>query len=198
MVAKEELAMAMKKTETAKTKKTVVKRAEIVPVKTAKPEKAVSAKSAKPAPAKTAKVMAPKPAPAKTAKPAPVKAPNGAPAKTAKEKAPGRPAAAPAPAAAPVAAPHTREVIPVEPKPSARTCPLVLDGIMSAEDFSPRDCRSCDEFDCRFYAAEETSGGLGSRLFAPEEDDDGFDNDGFDDDEGFGADDDMDDYDEMR
>jgi hypothetical protein len=46
-----------------------------------------------------------------------------------------------------------------------------LDGIIAEEDFSPRDCFSCDEFDCRFYAAEERSGPLGSRLLAGEEGD---------------------------
>lgn len=65
-----------------------------------------------------------------------------------------------------------RNVIPVAEKPSALTCPLVLDGIIAPEAFSPRDCFSCDEFDCRFYAAEERSGLLGSRLFAGEEEGD--------------------------
>jgi len=62
-------------------------------------------------------------------------------------------------------------VIPVSSKPTAQTCPLVLDGIVIEVDFSPRDCFSCDEFDCRFYAAEERSGPLGSRLFRGEESD---------------------------
>jgi len=64
-----------------------------------------------------------------------------------------------------------KAVIPLAPKPTAKTCPLVLDGIIPEEDFSPRDCFSCDEFDCRFYAAEERSGPLGSRLFAGGDDD---------------------------
>jgi len=63
-----------------------------------------------------------------------------------------------------------KKVIPLAPKPSAQTCPLVLDGIILEEDFSPRECFSCDEFDCRFYAAEERSGPLGSRLFVGGED----------------------------
>jgi len=65
-----------------------------------------------------------------------------------------------------------KDVIPLAAKPSALTCPLVLDGIVVAEDFSTRDCFSCDEFDCRFYSAEERSGPLGSRLFAGEEEGD--------------------------
>lgn len=59
-----------------------------------------------------------------------------------------------------------KDLIPVALKPTAQTCPLVLDGIVLAEDFSPRECFSCDEFDCRFYSAEERSGLLGSCLFA--------------------------------
>ncbi len=55
--------------------------------------------------------------------------------------------------------------------PSARNCPLVLDGEVDASDFSPRDCQSCSEFDCRFCQAEEGSGTLRSRLFAGEEED---------------------------
>jgi hypothetical protein len=65
-----------------------------------------------------------------------------------------------------------KDVIPLATKPSALTCPLVLDGIVLAVDFSPRDCFSCDEFDCRFYSAEERSGPLGSRLFEGEEEGD--------------------------
>ncbi len=60
----------------------------------------------------------------------------------------------------------SKKLIPVALKPTAQTCPLVLDGIVLAEDFSSRECFSCDEFDCRFYSAEERSGLLGSRLFA--------------------------------
>ena len=63
--------------------------------------------------------------------------------------------------------------------PTARTCPLVLDGEIGAEDFSPSDCLTCSEFDCRFCEAEEGSGALRSRLSA--RDDDG-------DDEDFGGD----------
>jgi hypothetical protein len=65
-----------------------------------------------------------------------------------------------------------KDVIPLATKPSALTCPLVLDGIVLAVDFSSRDCFACDEFDCRFYSAEERSGPLGSRLFAGEEEGD--------------------------
>jgi len=53
--------------------------------------------------------------------------------------------------------------------PTARTCPLVLDGEMDASDFSPRACLTCDEFDCRFCQAAEGSGALRSRLFASDE-----------------------------
>ena len=116
---------------------------------------------------------------AKTKKPA------AKPAKSVQKKKPG----------------PAQEVIQVEAKPSARTCPLVLDGITSAEGFSPRDCLACDEFDCRFYAAEERSGALGSTFAADGDRDDGFG----DDDDGLGgfyeetdADDDSDDYDDMR
>jgi hypothetical protein len=70
------------------------------------------------------------------------------------------------PAKKPVKQETVKKLIPVALKPTAQTCPLVLDGIVLAEDFSPRECFSCDEFDCRFYSAEESSGLLGSRLFA--------------------------------
>jgi hypothetical protein len=70
------------------------------------------------------------------------------------------------PAKPPVKQETAKKLIPVALKPTAQTCPLVLDGIVLAEDFSPRECFSCDEFDCRFYSAEESSGLLGSRLFA--------------------------------
>jgi hypothetical protein len=70
------------------------------------------------------------------------------------------------PAKMPVKQETAKKLIPVALKPTAQTCPLVLDGIVLAEDFSPRECFSCDEFDCRFYSAEESSGLLGSRLFA--------------------------------
>jgi hypothetical protein len=69
------------------------------------------------------------------------------------------------PAKTPVKQETAKKLIPVALKPTAQTCPLVLDGIVLAEDFSPRECFSCDEFDCRFYSAEESSGLLGSRLF---------------------------------
>ena len=54
--------------------------------------------------------------------------------------------------------------------PTARTCPLVLDGELDAEDFSPGDCLTCGEFDCRFCEAEAGSGTLRSRLFAGADD----------------------------
>ena len=72
----------------------------------------------------------------------------------------------------PAPVPSNKKVVPVSIKPSALICPLVLDGIVLVEEFSPRDCFSCDEFDCRFYATEESSGALGSRLFVSEEEDD--------------------------
>ena len=130
-----------------------------------------------------------------TAKPAKTEAKKVSQKKAVQKVAPARPANPPPPMRA-------QEVIPVEPKPSARTCPLVLDGITAPERFTPRDCMSCDEFDCRFYSAEERSSGMGSRLFVSEEDDgDDFDDDGDNDDGGFyddaGADGD-DDFDEMR
>jgi hypothetical protein len=40
------------------------------------------------------------------------------------------------------------------------------------EDFSPRDCFSCDEFDCRFCVGEQGSGPLGSLWLADEEEGD--------------------------
>lgn len=59
--------------------------------------------------------------------------------------------------------------------PSARTCPLVLDGELDASDFSPVLCLSCDEFDCSFCEAAAGSGGLRSRLFAAPNEEDGDD-----------------------
>lgn len=55
--------------------------------------------------------------------------------------------------------------------PTARACPLVLDGEIDAADFSPGDCLTCSEFDCRFCEAEAGSGTLRSRLFAGADDD---------------------------
>lgn len=57
--------------------------------------------------------------------------------------------------------------------PSAKNCPLVLDGEVDAADFSPSDCMTCSEFDCRFCEAEQGSGALRSRLFAASEEGDG-------------------------
>jgi hypothetical protein len=87
-----------------------------------------------------------------------------APKKPASKKA--LPEKAEKPAKTPAKQETAKKLIPVALKPTAQTCPLVLDGIVLAEDFSPRECFSCDEFDCRFYSAEESSGLLGSRLFA--------------------------------
>ena len=165
--------MAVKKTETArtkaKTKKTAVKsrktevRKGARPVAATKGAKKVSApSSAKVAPKRVAKKTVPQ---------------------QAVRKAPVRPAAPPA--RRPGGGGAQPSVIPLEPKPSARTCPLVLDGIIRAEDFSPKDCLSCDEFDCRFYTVEARSSVLGSRLFvSDEEGDDGL---GEDTDGGFGG-----------
>ena len=65
-------------------------------------------------------------------------------------------------------------------EPTAKTCPLVLDGEVDAADFSRSDCLTCSEFDCRFCEAEAGSGALRSRLFAASEDgEDGGDEDGW-------------------
>lgn len=90
--------------------------------------------------------------------------------------------AAARPAAAPVAPAPVRKLA----GPTARACPLVLDGEIDAADFSPSDCLTCSEFDCRFCEAEAGSGALRSRLFA------GGGDDGEGDDEGFGGDFDFD------
>jgi len=166
MDVKEDRTMAAKKTEKAKVKKAAVKSAENGPKKAAKP---VAAKGG----AKKGSAAAPKPAKA-------------APKRVAKVAPPAPAAGAERPpvalAAAPTAQPRQQKVIPVEQKPSERTCPLVLDDIIAPEDFSAQNCFSCDEFDCRFYAAEESSGR--ARLFAADDGDDGF---GDDDDDGFGG-----------
>ena len=70
--------------------------------------------------------------------------------------------------------------------PTARTCPLVMDGELAEEEFSPRDCLTCSEFDCRFCESGEGSGALRSRLFVSSEDGDG--DAGLDDDFDFGGD----------
>jgi len=73
--------------------------------------------------------------------------------------------------------------------PTARSCPLVLDGEIDARDFSPADCVTCDEFDCPFCEAAHGSGALRSRLFASDGADDDMDDDLWGDDEmAFGAD----------
>jgi len=68
--------------------------------------------------------------------------------------------------------------IDVAAAPTAATCPLVLDGELSVARFSPKNCLSCDEFDCRFCLAEEGSGDLSS-LFDDEESDEVDEADGF-------------------
>lgn len=73
----------------------------------------------------------------------------------------------------PVAAPQAQD-------PTARDCPLVLDGEMDAANFTPNACLSCDEFDCCFCEAAQGSGGLRSRLFVGEDDDDDSDDVGTD------------------
>lgn len=54
--------------------------------------------------------------------------------------------------------------------PTARTCPLVMDGEIDVADFSPVLCLACEEFDCRFCEAAAGSGVLRSRLFAVPDD----------------------------
>lgn len=88
----------------------------------------------------------------------------------------------------------TAPAVPVPPvvrpeTPSARECPLVLDGEVAAADFSPQDCCVCDEFDCRFCETVHGSGSLCSRLFARDDEDDISDeDDGWGDDTDLGAD----------
>jgi len=62
---------------------------------------------------------------------------------------------------------------PRRPVPSAKDCPLVLDGEIAASAFSPDACFSCEEFDCRFSTPTEIrgSGALQSRTFAAEDED---------------------------
>ncbi len=81
----------------------------------------------------------------------------------------------------PAAAPSSMPLASARPAgPTARTCPLVLDGEVDASDFSPSDCLTCSEFDCRYCEAEQGSGTLRSRLFDTD--------DGGDDEDGFGGD----------
>lgn len=63
-------------------------------------------------------------------------------------------------------------------EPTARNCPLVLDGEMAAAAFTPDACLKCDEFDCRFCETPESAGMLQSRVFA-DGDADGDDEDGW-------------------
>lgn len=89
-----------------------------------------------------------------------------------------KPALAVAPKVAPVRHASVARTIEVAAAPTAATCPLVLDGELSAARFSPKNCLSCDEFDCRFCLTEEGSGGLAS-LFGDEESDEIDEVDGF-------------------
>jgi hypothetical protein len=66
--------------------------------------------------------------------------------------------------------------------PTARTCPLVMDGEVDAEDFSETDCLKCSEFDCRFCESVHGSGALRSRLFATGGDEGEDDGEDFDED----------------
>jgi hypothetical protein len=56
--------------------------------------------------------------------------------------------------------------------PVARICPLVMDGEVEESEFSPKDCLSCGEFDCKFCESQHGSGSLRSRLFAGGDDGD--------------------------
>lgn len=89
-----------------------------------------------------------------------------------------KPALTVAPKVAPMRRASVARTIEVAAVPTAATCPLVLDGELLAARFSPKNCLSCDEFDCRFCLAEEGSGGLAS-LFGDEESDEIDDVDGF-------------------
>jgi len=73
--------------------------------------------------------------------------------------------------------------------PTARACPLVLDGEMDARDFTPAACMSCDEFDCPHCEGTQGSGALRSRLFASDDANDMGDDGGWGNDDGsaFGA-----------
>ena len=104
-----------------------------------------------------------------------VKKPVAKPAKAAPKKASpvaAKPMAKPVAAVPPKLAQKVTDHVmkPAVNGPSARTCPLVLDGEVDASDFHPRDCLTCGEFDCRFCKAEQGSGNLRSRLFAVSED----------------------------
>ena len=109
-----------------------------------------------------------KPAGARAGK-KPAATPEKKPAAESRREAAPRPAPKPAPAAPPTKGASG---------PTARTCPLVLDGESDAADVSSGDCLTCSEFDCRFCEAAEGSGPLRSRLFAGgeegEEGDDGW------------------------
>lgn len=127
--------------------------------KPAVPRKKAATIKAKPASAKRRDVVV-KPAPVQPVVPAVVK-----PALT-------------APSVAPIRRAPAARTINVAAAPTAATCPLVLDGELSAARFSPKNCLSCDEFDCRFCLAEEGSGDVSS-LFGDEESDEVDDVDGF-------------------
>lgn len=114
----------------------------------------------------------------------PVKKPVVKPAQATPKKV----AAAVKPVAKPAAVPTAKTVrnVPANVKkpsvigPSARNCPLVLDGEVDALDFSDSDCLTCSEFDCRFCESQHGSGVLKSRLFAGGEEDDEADDEGLD------------------
>lgn len=99
------------------------------------------------------------------------------PAKPAKRTTVATPAELkPQPKPQPCATPRRAAPVAVEPRrpvPTARNCPLVLDGEIAASAFSPEACFSCEEFDCRFSTPTEErgSGALRSRTFAAEDED---------------------------
>ncbi len=92
----------------------------------------------------------------------------------AEKKSVKKPAAVRVKKAKPVAEPPKKPALKEPPPgamrkvvgPSARNCPLVLDGEVDAADFSEADCLTCGEFDCRFCESHHGSGSLKSRLFA--------------------------------
>lgn len=84
---------------------------------------------------------------------------------------------------------ESTDAVPVKPvsaatqEPTARSCPLVLDGEMAARDFTPAACMTCDEFDCPYCEAAQGSGALRSRLFDSGDAGDEAEDDGWGDDE---------------
>ena len=126
-------------------------------------------------------------APAKKAKPVAAKPAAKAKPVAAKPAAKAKPVAAkPAAKAKPAAAPQKKPTQSVPPPaamrkvigPTARACPLVLDGEVDALDFTEVDCLTCGEFDCKFCESQPGSGSLRSRLFGgSDEGDDDADDD---------------------